>query len=647
MDLQTNISKWNKGWAIFAWLLVAIMLVVVGATTYWNGFKEFGPNLADYDKYEVNCGYARTLPPNEEKVLAFVFHIYDLSEHDVNYIRVKTSGIQNDNSTVSFYAYNNDDTVCFKIVNQPLKEGNNDFPISDTDFYKGHLIIEGESQNILVGVEFCESIEPLSFNSALPFTALILLGYVALSYFGYKLALRLRGATQEPVAARLIGNHINLRPLSQCVFNEKITSLIRISAFVLMAILMVYTTTQGTYRKGFAKFHLMELLLLLIVCAASVMEQRNASLCRNIRRISFDKVIIFSFLAFALMTLVSDIIVAKFHYRFSWTLNCIFLILFYAIWNKRGDFDLLIKNYATSVQIFALFYFYLSLTKNESTIPLREGGPFTNPSIHGLFVAAIGVVMIGLLEEQIRSRESFIKIMFTASEAFLALFLVWKTQSVTPIISIFLVLMIFATRLIFNVIANKTGEKKAKTIVLTASSLGAICFIIVILLVIKTDAFATFFEQGSGARIYDKLRSANLSALLSGRDYYYRVYIRDMNLVGHEWTPILWGHHRLPHNAVIGMAYYYGVFAAIPYLVFMLSSVIKSIKHSFTDNRFAALPMYCILSFFVMSMFDNVEQSFVWLPWLNNYVMIAVVIGSNTSTNSPSVDQTLKQEQCD
>ena len=133
-------------------------------------------------------------------------------------------------------------------------------------------------------------------------------------------------------------------------------------------------------------------------------------------------------------------------------------------------------------------------------------------------------------------------------------------------------------------------------------------------------------DIGGSSRIIQKLQSADMSSFLSGRDIYWRRYFGEMNLFGHSKKPYLWDHRILPHNALVGMMYWYGVPCVVPYIVMMIMAIEKSYRFADTTVSHSPIPFYCIVSFVIMSMADNVEQPFVWLPWIACYMMMAPIL---------------------
>ena len=85
-----------------------------------------------------------------------------------------------------------------------------------------------------------------------------------------------------------------------------------------------------------------------------------------------------------------------------------------------------------------------------------------------------------------------------------------------------------------------------------------------------------------------------------------------MNLVGHKDRPVMWGHRRQPHNAVLGIAYNYGVFTAVPYLIMLIAVVERTFRYSRRKGQLASVPFY-VCTFSILASIANVNHFFTLL----------------------------------
>ena len=97
-------------------------------------------------------------------------------------------------------------------------------------------------------------------------------------------------------------------------------------------------------------------------------------------------------------------------------------------------------------------------------------------------------------------------------------------------------------------------------------------------------------EKLKNTRLGQKFTDTSVSAMISGRDYYYRAYLREINLLGHKKKPVVWGYERLPHNSVIGISHRYGVFAVVPYVVMLVMTILYTFRYSTVSYTHLTLP---------------------------------------------------------
>ena len=318
---------------------------------------------------------------------------------------------------------------------------------------------------------------------------------------------------------------------------------------------------------------------------------------------------------FALYTLASDTLVDK-HYRFSETAIFLTMFIFGYVWNRRSNAEVYIRDFERAIQWFLVFLIIVSLIfPVESNTPGRYNGPIANPSVYALYLCSIWAVLLGSLENGLLHNENRGKTVLTVIELFVTFVLMLLSQSLTPMIALFAVTILF----LFRLTMLRKGRKYAVMLFLI---IGLLLLIMAVTLVIWIRSL----QDISGSRLIEKIQSADISAFLSGRDYYWRRYFREMNVLGHSKKPRLWDHRILPHNALVGVMYTYGVPCVIPYIIMMIMAIEKSFRFANTPVLYAAVPFYSIVSFVIMSMADNVEQPFVWLPWISCYLMLAPVL---------------------
>ena len=378
-----------------------------------------------------------------------------------------------------------------------------------------------------------------------------------------------------------------------------------------MVVLSLLLAMQGEdYYRNNCEVYVSIQLALTIILAASIPDNK----CPIRKKLNKDKALITVWTALCLYTLASDLLVEK-YYRFSWTGIYLVFMLLSTIWCSRKDNGRYIKDFGFAVQVFLILLVTTGVIMNPDMRVERYSGPLENPSIYALYLGGIWAVLLGLMENCIKSPESRIRTIIIVVEMIITAVFLYDSQSLTPIISALTVSVLWG----FRMLALRLGNRKATIIFVVLGTAGIAGISILFTWVANSGA-------GFDSRIIAKLQSGNISSILSMRNHYWSAYLRNMNLFGHGHRPFLWGKRRLPHNALISMAYWYGVPVIVPYILMMIMSIEKAYRYANTKVACSAVPLYCIVAFVVMSMADNVEQTYVWLPWIACYLMMAPIL---------------------
>ena len=377
----------------------------------------------------------------------------------------------------------------------------------------------------------------------------------------------------------------------------------------LMTMLSLYVERKDYYNSHFIEYVILEMLAV-IALAGIIAFRKDDVLDKRI-----DSMAVTCWLCFTIYTLISDILVDK-QYRFAEI--GIFLVLGFAGLTiiRRGNCKSFFAAGTVATKWFLPFLMLASIIfPMESRVPGRFSGPIDNPSIFALFLCSIWAVLLGCLEHQLFDKADRKTLVITYAEMIATITLMILSQSLTPIIALCIITFIW----LFRIVRKKKGTTYA---IKSMLALGLSCVLVLAIITVTIRCAGI----GGDSRIIQKIQAADVSAFLSGRDSYWRRYLSKMNLLGHSKKPFLWDHRILPHNAIIGMMYWYGVPCVIPYILMMMMAVEKSWRLANTGIKYSAVPFYCITSFIIMSMADNVEQPFVWLPWIICYLMMAPVL---------------------
>lgn len=598
---------------VIAWLLIGSILLWAAFFTYANGFKKISFGYEQNDVYEIDN---RLLNPmsaakNEEDYYLASFQVLTfLDKLKLNYFRLYARNI-NDKSvllTIQGAEGSTEYIEKFTIEDVPVHNGINDIEIPTSEINIFTIELKGASCESIRKAEFRESVDTISIAQALPFMLSIFTIYAVLTgvyiYIARKTGWSIAGIIESAFAYR----ENTRRGRLVLRISGRTASRIRVCVYLIMFTCSLVFERAMAYEKRWVLYLAIQILLMLLLTL--LLCDSNAK--RRTYNIDYNMAAVY--LVFASFTLLSDILVEK-RFRFEGAAVFILLVAISNLWCGRDNREELTKEFEKSVHLFLILLVVLTIVDNQPAIPGRLSGPISNPSVYALYLVGILAVLLGALENSVRSGAGIVKKLTLSFELAVTFILCLMSQSLCPLIAATIVMVIWA----YRILSYFRGRALANRILLIVCICGLTTSVLILWQINNIPVL-------SGTRLADKLGSGNISEILSNRDYYYKLYLRNMNLLGHSKKPFLWDHRILPHNAVLGMAYTYGVPAAVPYILLMITAIKKSWNYAAQDMKNATIPMYCIVSFVIMSMADNVEQPFVWLPWIACYIMFAPIM---------------------
>ncbi len=108
----------------------------------------------------------------------------------------------------------------------------------------------------------------------------------------------------------------------------------------------------------------------------------------------------------------------------------------------------------------------------------------------------------------------------------------------------------------------------------------------------------------------------NIGYMITDKITIWANYIRKLNLFGHHSPLFVFKTRTGAYNAVLEIAYTYGIFCIIPYLLFLVHGSGKLVK----ERKFLA--MAGVIAFWVFCMISNLEKMFLQPIWLIFYLQL-------------------------
>ena len=213
-------------------------------------------------------------------------------------------------------------------------------------------------------------------------------------------------------------------------------------------------------------------------------------------------------------TAISDILVDK-PFRFSGISIFVVLLLFGCTYRDKASSQAIMKAFETSVQWFLMLLIVLSAVFRNVSVDGRFSGPINNPSIYALYLGGIWAVLLGSLENHLANKSGRAKTYITTIEMLIVLMLTLLSQSLTPLISMFVVTVLW----VFRKISASKGVRFAARMLIICSMIGAACLMIIVVI-------ARSGEAVSNSRLLAKFQQSTFSDFVSGRDIFWRTYLR-------------------------------------------------------------------------------------------------------------------------
>lgn len=125
------------------------------------------------------------------------------------------------------------------------------------------------------------------------------------------------------------------------------------------------------------------------------------------------------------------------------------------------------------------------------------------------------------------------------------------------------------------------------------------------------------------------LPTSDMEMFTSSRNLYWNAYLRNMNLWGHPYQLEIWGKGRLEHSGFIIIAYRYGVFTLVPYLLYLgltFKYAWKYLRYKGKEQIYRFYPIGITVGMLCILLVENVERPFYSVSCLAFYLLPGVFL---------------------
>lgn len=354
-----------------------------------------------------------------------------------------------------------------------------------------------------------------------------------------------------------------------------------------------------------------------------------------------------------IMSVISDFLVDKFYFLVGWMMIFVFGFFYFVIQNMKNPYQI-IDDFTAAIR--GTFWFnivFCFFTRPENPLQ-RYCGFYKNPNVYSFYLTIVLIVFLLELDKcslQTKIRQQMQSVVGIC----LVLYQIWLTQSLTGVIMVFVIgmLWLLRRRMIYHTQKREqnAGQKIYRRYYVLSVFAGV--FAVFFLswginhvpqllgtqiifpedfyqlnfpaLSMSMDVYAAELNFLKDSRLYQKVfQAVSLDSLSTGRAAIYMQFIQNMNLWGHYYKLDIAGAKMSAHNELLGMAFRYGVFAVIPYIVFLWSILKRAWKQFFREyreNPYVVTLLAILLVSLIKLSVDKFEQPFRSVGWMAFYFL--------------------------
>ena len=355
-----------------------------------------------------------------------------------------------------------------------------------------------------------------------------------------------------------------------------------------------------------------------------------------------------------MMICVSDFIVKKRFTGWGWLMLLAAGFLFF-VWQNMKNPKTLFLDMLRSIEYFSLLNLVFCFIARPKLEWYAYCGIAWNPNIYIQYLMPMCVASLAEILEWIEKDKRGKGWIFHLAMVIAACYLDWLSQSRTGLAAITAVLLFFFCTFLFLLGQKKYRKKCWKAIVTCTALMVPVSFacswaienipqklgtqvifprddykLEVEAPSLTLKAEAGILENIKNSRAVRKIVTASdMEMLTSGRNLYWNAYLRNMNLWGHPYQLEIWGGGRGEHSGFIIIAYRYGVFTLVPYLLYLgltFKYAWKYLRHKGKEQIYRFYPIGITVGMLCILLVENVERPFYSVSCLAFYLLPGVFL---------------------
>lgn len=532
------------------------------------------------------------------------------------------------------------------VVNQTMKNGLNILELPREEIYAINIVISNQKGLTfsIPKMQFRERQQTFGWKEFWMVFAVVSVLYLIIiqlyrRFWKRKKTEQPKGLWIEEVQ-KFYGSVLNQGECLRQKFSCKAIARIRtVLFFVCYLILYLMVTLRWRWRPVTQNKMVLLLGFCLFLIAALSWEKRKFSVC-------WKNPLVYAWFIQWILCIISDFLVKK-----SFSHVGIFMLAaagpLLLSWNQMEHPEKWLRDLKKALEMFYWLACIFCIFCRPYTIGNRYMGIFNNPNTFAGFLVTVNLVFLDYVKAETGEQNPKYRLLMKNRTGLVSVcFFLMLTQSVTGITVYILEWLIF----LWWMLKSRKEKSNRKNIIINLGflilnvvlivTLGKWCLTKVAGLLntsipfpgdlyllsdnslLSMHVYAADEKLPLLERISQKLSGNGISFFLSGRDEVWKIYLRQLNLVGHSrWAET--GVSRMhAHNNLLQMMYDYGVFVALPYLTMVYYSLKYSMKNFFKNQEMSLFILGAILNFHIIGLTEDVTSPYAFASWLTFYLVI-------------------------
>ena len=622
--------KWNK---IAALILVGLFLAIAGGLAVSSGSHSL---THTYDVGEVcdirSVGYPIELDPASDVNYTWASSEEPAKSWKYLYIGLDNTNFEKANFTAQSYLEGNPVGDSWDLT---LKSGGNKIKLKETEC--DAVQIQATGNDILCFtvkyMEFREQKLAFSMSKYLQYVAMIFSGFMILAILVIALFHRKKWRIDWCAPIDFLqdvylsfGNH--MLPLSRKV-RPRTKKMLRIAALICWMFWIMFTYNIGKYLlSGWFKYNVLLFCIVMLLIAISMLE-------KPLRKQDWNMPLMYIWFWFSIAMCISEFFISK---RFCMIgyVNLTVFGFYYLVWGNLEKKESVLQEIMAAFKIAFLLSFVFTLLARPRNPFQGLTGHTWNPNIYGIFCGIVLLTFLASVRSHLLQKDrKKIRFVIDIAGATTSLSFVLLAGSRAGILLVIPGLLFFLAEYISCLRRKIFGWGKG------ICALIGVCLIFGVVHVflawgtihlpivqvvfswdgdILNETVKSMIAVGMETPTFQNIMfSETATRFLSGRNLYWAEYLRNINFLGHEYYPSMWGGARTPHDGILGITYRYGILAAVPYILMFVNMCIIAFREYIRTRKEATMGFYfwiCTIGISLCMLIENFERPFLATEWL-------------------------------